>query len=72
MNPILLKPNDDTGAQVILMGKPAGNMNVHQYIQYTNPSPLRKQKKLMDALAKEFDVIVLEGAGVRRGQLERP
>ena len=34
MNPILLKPNDDTGAQVILMGKPAGNMNVHEYIQY--------------------------------------
>ncbi len=62
MNPILLKPNDDTGAQVILMGKPAGNMNVHQYIQY-KPIAFDEAKKAYDALAKEFDVIVLEGAG---------
>src|SRR4030066_1417300 len=34
MNPILLKPNDDTGAQVIVRGKPVGNMNVAQYIAY--------------------------------------
>jgi len=62
MNPILLKPNDDTGAQVILMGKPAGNMNVHQYIQY-KPVAFEEAIKAYDALAKEFDVIVLEGAG---------
>ncbi len=62
MNPILLKPNDDTGAQVILMGKPTGNMNVHEYIQY-KPVAFEEAKKAYDALAKEFDVIVLEGAG---------
>ncbi|MCJ7782664.1 MAG: cobyric acid synthase, partial [Desulfobacterales bacterium] len=62
MNPILLKPNDDTGAQVILMGRPVGNMNVHQYIQY-KPIAFEEAKKAYDALAKEFDVIVLEGAG---------
>ena len=62
MNPILLKPNDDTGAQVILMGRPTGNMNVHQYIQY-KPIAFAEAKKAYDALAKEFDVIVLEGAG---------
>ena len=62
MNPILLKPNDDTGAQVILMGKPAGNMNVNQYIQY-KPVAFEEAKKAYDGLAKEFDVIVLEGAG---------
>jgi cobyric acid synthase CobQ len=62
MNPILLKPNDDTGAQVILMGKPAGNMNVRQYIQY-KPVAFEEAKKAYEALAKEFDVIVLEGAG---------
>jgi cobyric acid synthase CobQ/L-threonine-O-3-phosphate decarboxylase len=62
MNPILLKPNDDTGAQVILMGKPAGNMNVDQYIQY-KPIAFEEAKEAYDDLAKEFDVIVLEGAG---------
>jgi cobyric acid synthase CobQ/L-threonine-O-3-phosphate decarboxylase len=62
MNPILLKPNDDTGAQVILLGKPAGNMNVNQYIQY-KPVAFEEAKKAYDGLAKEFDVIVLEGAG---------
>jgi len=62
MNPVLLKPNDDTGAQVILMGKPVGNMNVHEYIQY-KPAAFGEAKKAYDALAGEFDVMVLEGAG---------
>jgi cobyric acid synthase CobQ/L-threonine-O-3-phosphate decarboxylase len=62
MNPILLKPNDDTGAQVILWGKPVGNMNVTQYIQY-KPVAFEEAKRAFDSLASEFDVIVLEGAG---------
>ena len=62
MNPILLKPNDDTGAQVILCGKPVGNMNVAQYIQY-KPVAFEEAKRAFDSLANEFDVIVLEGAG---------
>jgi len=62
MNPILLKPNDDTGAQVIVYGKPVGNMNVAQYIAY-KPSAFEEIKKAFDSLADEFDVIVLEGAG---------
>jgi len=62
MNPVLLKPNDDTGAQVILWGKPVGNMNVTQYIHY-KPVAFEEAKRAFDSLAKEFDVIVLEGAG---------
>jgi len=31
MNPILLKPNTDIGAQVILQGKVFGNMNAGEY-----------------------------------------
>lgn len=62
MNPILLKPNDDTGSQVILWGKPVGNMNVTQYIQY-KPVAFEEAKRAFDSLANEFDVIVLEGAG---------
>jgi cobyric acid synthase CobQ/L-threonine-O-3-phosphate decarboxylase len=62
MNPILLKPTDDTGAQVILRGKPVGNMNVAQYIRY-KPAAFEEAKRAFDSLSNEFDVIVLEGAG---------
>jgi adenosylcobyric acid synthase len=34
MNPILLKPNSDVGAQVIVGGKPVGHMSVEEYIRY--------------------------------------
>jgi len=62
MNPILLKPSSDTGAQVIVMGKPVGNMDVGQYIRY-KPEAFRRALDAYDSLASEHDVIVLEGAG---------
>jgi len=62
MNPILLKPSSDTGAQVILMGKPVGNMDIDQYIRY-KPEAFVTVKKAYDSLASEHDVIILEGAG---------
>lgn len=62
MNPILLKPQSDTGSQVIVLGKPIGCLGVHEYF--------RKKADLWDtvtgaynALAAEHDVMVLEGAG---------
>ena len=62
MNPILLKPNTDTGAQVIVMGQPVGNMNVDEYARY-KPEALKAVQEAYDSLADEFDVIMLEGAG---------
>ncbi len=62
MNPILLKPGSDTGAQVIVMGKPVGNMDVGQYIRY-KPEAFRRALEAYDSLASEHDVIILEGAG---------
>ena len=32
MNPVLLKPTQDTKAQIIVRGRPVGNMNVEEYI----------------------------------------
>ena len=32
MNPVLLKPNSDTGSQVIVRGQPVGNMHVGEYV----------------------------------------
>ena len=62
MNPILLKPNSDTGSQVILLGKPVGNMNVGEYIRY-KPHAFEAAKQAYDSLTAEHDVVVLEGAG---------
>ncbi len=62
MNPILLKPNSDTGSQVIVLGKPVGNMDVLEYVRY-KPTAFSAAKDAYDSLAAEFDVIVLEGAG---------
>jgi adenosylcobyric acid synthase len=61
-NPILLKPNSDTGAQVIVHGKAISNMEANSYHDY--------KKVAMDAvleshqrLANEFDILMVEGAG---------
>ncbi len=62
MNPILLKPNSDTGCQVIVCGKPVGNMKVMTYIRYKDQAFLQA-KECYDSLAAEYDAIVLEGAG---------
>lgn len=62
MNPILLKPNSDTGSQVIVCGKPVGNMSVLEYNAY-KPQVWESVCESYDSLAGEFDVVVLEGAG---------
>ncbi|MFT5698604.1 MAG: adenosylcobyric acid synthase [Desulforhopalus sp.] len=62
MNPILLKPNSDTGSQVIINGRPVGNMNVMEYNRYKSLA-WPEVCKAYDSLASEYDAIILEGAG---------
>ncbi len=62
MNPILLKPNSDTGCQVIVRGKPLGNMRVGEYVDY-KPEGFAVACECYESLAAEFDAVVLEGAG---------
>jgi cobyric acid synthase CobQ len=62
MNPVLLKPNSDTGSQVVVCGNVVGNMNVGEYVRY-KPTVVSEVKKAYDSLAAEHDVMVLEGAG---------
>ena len=62
MNPILLKPNSDTGSQVIVNGEVLGDMRAADYFRYKK----RLVPRIMEAyrsLAAEHDIIVLEGAG---------
>ena len=62
MNPILLKPSSDTGSQVILMGRPVGNMGVKTYHAYKEQAVIEAHRAY-DRLAQSYEVLVLEGAG---------
>lgn len=62
MNPILLKPTNDIGSQVIVNGKVLGNMSAKDYFAY-------KKRLVPDILSayheleEQADIIVIEGAG---------
>ncbi len=62
MNPILLKPNSDTGSQIIVRGKPIANMAVMEYVEYKKKA-MAVACSCYDELAEDFQAIVLEGAG---------
>ncbi len=62
MNPVLLKPNSDTGSQVIVHGRPVGNMDVMTYLRYKETA-MQAAHASYDSLAADYDVILLEGAG---------
>jgi adenosylcobyric acid synthase len=62
MNPILLKPGSDTSSQVVLLGKPLGDVDA---LSYRNLKPLLQQA-ILDSYADlraRFDVVICEGAG---------
>jgi len=62
MNPILLKPSGDNMSQVIVMGKVTENRNAKNY--YANHKRHQTEvKKAFDHLSREYELIVLEGAG---------
>ncbi|MEE1377393.1 MAG: cobyric acid synthase [Oribacterium sp.] len=62
MNPILLKPTTDVGSQVIVRGVAQGNMTAREY--YLNKRALLPVvRETYEALAAEYDIIVIEGAG---------
>jgi cobyric acid synthase CobQ/L-threonine-O-3-phosphate decarboxylase len=62
MNPILLKPSSDVGSQVIVLGRPVANMKVLDYVRYKETA-WQQVCTTYDALAADFDCMILEGAG---------
>ncbi len=62
MNPVLLKPCSDVGSQIIVHGKPVGNMKVAQYVRYKEQA-WQEVCSAYDRLAADFDCIIMEGAG---------
>jgi adenosylcobyric acid synthase len=62
MNPILLKPVSQVGAQVIIHGRPIGNMSAREYHQFKRKAE-RYIRQSYTRLAASHDIIVIEGAG---------
>ena len=62
MNPVLLKPNSDTGAQVIIHGRAVTSMNAvayHDYKAIAMQAVLASHRRL----SAEYPVVMVEGAG---------
>ena len=62
MNPVLLKPNSDTGSQVVVQGRPVGNMSIAEYDAY-KPTAFAKIRESYERLRQGYEFIVIEGAG---------
>ena len=62
MNPILLKPTNDVGSQVIINGEVLGNMSARDYFAY-KLKLLPMIKETFEKLSEGIDIIVIEGAG---------
>ena len=62
MNPVLLKPQSDCGAQVILRGQVHGNMDALDYHAY-KAQAMASVMASWQALSARYDVIIAEGAG---------
>lgn len=62
MNPVLLKPNSDTGCQVIIQGKVNSNLEASGYHAY-KPTAMRAVMDSWSRLSHHYQYIVVEGAG---------
>ena len=64
MNPVLLKPTSYLSSQVVLNGKPVGNMSASKYFIDTDREKLFNEAfNAFKTLDSEFAPIVIEGAG---------
>jgi adenosylcobyric acid synthase len=62
MNPVLLKPSSDMGAQIIVHGKVRADMNARDYHQY-KPVAMQAVLESHQRLLQQYDAIIVEGAG---------
>ncbi len=62
MNPVLLKPQSETGSQIIVQGKVWGAAKGRDY-QRLKPQLLERVLESWQALKAEADLVIVEGAG---------
>lgn len=74
MNPVLLKPETDTGAQVIVQGKRTGTLRARDYAG-GRAALLTSVLDSFEHLSRDCDILLIEGAGspaeinLRRGDI---
>src|SRR6202162_3281283 len=61
MNPILLKPSSDTGAQVIVHGKVRADMHARDYHRYKTIA-MQAVLESYNRLAAQYQCVLVEGA----------
>lgn len=62
MNPVLLKPSSDTGAQVIIHGKVRADMNARDYHRYKTEA-MQAVLASYRRLRSQYAMVLVEGAG---------
>jgi len=62
MNPVLLKPSSDIGAQVIIHGQVRADMNARDYHQY-KPVAMGAVLESHARLLAQYEAVIVEGAG---------
>jgi len=62
MNPVLLKPNSDTGAQVIVQGHAVKNLSAVDYHNYKTTA-MNAVLDSYNRLKQQYEWIIVEGAG---------
>ncbi len=62
MNPVLLKPQSETGAQLVVQGRMRGNYRAREY-QLLKPSLMAPVLESFGILRAQADIVLVEGAG---------
>ena len=62
MNPVLLKPQSEIGAQIVVQGKVLANASAREY-QHVKASLMPRVLESFGILAAEADLVIVEGAG---------
>jgi adenosylcobyric acid synthase len=62
MNPVLLKPNSDTGCQVIIHGQVVGNQKATAYHDYKKTA-MQAVMASWQRLNQQYEAVIVEGAG---------
>jgi adenosylcobyric acid synthase len=63
MNPVLLKPTSNKTSQVILLGRPVGNMTAIEYFTDFNATALKIIAECLAKYRQQYEIVLIEGAG---------